>query len=128
MINLLNLVLPAIRPLVDCQDFEYRKALKDAVNEFGVVEVVYSAWKKCNGSVQPMESSMMQMLDLDKSKRAILVWGSIKLNTMDIQDHPDQVRHNGRIFNCVQCTDWMMANGWHATACTEDKGTRKDWA
>lgn len=126
MVNLLELALPILTNVVPPCEFEYRTYSKDEIDEMGVVKVRYSGWKKCVGSVQPMQSSMIQLLDLDKSKRSILVWGSVNLNTLDIQDHPDQVRWQGRIFNCVQATDWMQANGWHSIACTEVKTERPE--
>jgi len=124
MVNLLQMALPAVYSVVDCQTFEYRNYVGDTVNDFGVVVVSYSAWKTCNGSVQPMDSSMFELLDMDKSKRGILVWGSVPLNTTDIQDHPDQVRWQGRIFNVERSTNWYQANGWHSVGCTEVKSER----
>lgn len=126
MIDLLKLVLPAIRLVVDNQGFEYQTYLGETVNEMGISVPRYSAWKKCEGSVQPMDAQVAEKLGLDFAERGILVWGSIDFNTLDVQDHADRVRYNGRVFICRKCTDWYGQNGWNSFACTEDKRIRQD--
>ena len=126
MINLLNLALPIIRQLVDFQTFEYRTYVGQTVNEAGISVPKYSAWKTCDGSVQPMDATNGEMFGLDSARDSILVWGSIDFNTLDLYDHCDQVRYDGRIYNCYRVTKWHKANGWNAFACTEDKRERAD--
>lgn len=126
MIDLLRLVLPAIRLVVDNQGFEYQTYVGETVDESGLAVPKYSSWKKCEGSVQPMDAHVAEKLGLDFAERGILVWGSIDFNTLDTQDHPDRVRYKGRVFICRKCTDWYVQNGWNAFACTEDKRDRSN--
>lgn len=119
--NLLEAALSLLPPVA----FEYRIYTGEGLNDFGISVPQYSEWKTCWGMVQPVEASQYEAFNLDYSKRAINVWGSIDLNTLDVQDHPDQVRFQGRIFNTEQCTDWLGYNGWHCFVCTEDKRKRK---
>lgn len=118
-------LLEAAITLLPSVSFEYRIYKGETVNEFGVTVPLYSEWKVCVGMVQPVEASQYQEMQLDFAKRAINVWGSIDLNAIDVQDHPDQVRFQNRIFNTERCTDWLGYNGWHSFVCTEDKRRRE---
>lgn len=121
MFNVLAKALPLVNKIAAAHDFEYRTYIGDTVNEFGVVTPSYSEWKWCEGSVQPQDSALMDFEGTEPAHRGILVWACIDFNTADIQEHGDQVRWNGRIFNCDRCTNWYDANGWHTFACSEDK-------
>lgn len=118
--NLLEAALRLLPPVT----YEFRTYTGDSISEVGFSVPQYTEWKTCRGMVQPVQSSEKQMFNLDMATRAINVWGSIDLNTVDVQDHPDQVRYQGRIFNCTQCTDWLGYNGWHCFMCVEDKRRR----
>ena len=119
--NLLEAALSLLPPVT----FEYRLYRGETVNDFGISVPSYSEWMVCVGMVQPVEASQYQDMQLDFAKRAINVWGSIDLNAIDVQDHPDQVRFQGRVFNTERCTDWLGYNGWHCFVCTEDKRWRE---
>ena len=119
--NLLETALKLLPPVT----YQYRTYEGDETSEVGFSVPKYSEWKSCRGMVNPVQSSEKQMFNLDMATRCINVWGSIDLNTIDVQDHPDQVKYNGRIFNCTQCTDWLGYNGWHCFLCVEDKRQRE---
>jgi len=119
--NLLETALTLLPPVT----YEYRTYTGDETSAVGFSVPKYTEWKTCKGMVNPVQSSEKQMFNLDMATRCINVWGSIDLNTVDVQDHPDQVRYQGRIFNCTQCTDWLGYNGWHCFVCTEDKRRRE---
>lgn len=119
--NLLETALSLLPPVT----YEYRKYEGDETSSVGFTIPRYSEWIACRGMVQPVQSSEKQMFNLDLATRCVNVWGSIDLNTVDVQDHPDQVRFQGRVFNCTQCTDWLGYNGWHCFLCVEDKRQRE---
>ena len=125
MVNLLEMCLPALNAVVDsdAQKFEWRSYVGDEVNDFGVAVVSYSEWKEVRGSVQPMTAQTKDILGLEPSERGINVWCSIDFKTLDVQEHCDQVRYRGVVYNCHSRTDWFGHDGWCNFNCVADKTT-----
>jgi len=120
-------ILETALKLLPTVTYQYRIYQGNEINELGISIPKYTEWNNCVGMLQPVESSQFEMFGITNgAKRAITVWGSIDFNTIDVQDYCDQVRYNGRVYNCFRCTDWNSYNGWHQFVCTEDKQARED--
>lgn len=115
--NLLELAL-GVLPKVK---FQYRHFTGSVINEMRVKEPSYTPWEDCMGMVQPVAQSAYKDLGLDKSKRNVNAWGSIPLKTLTNQEQPDQILHEGHIYNIVTVNEWNSYNGWANVTCVEDK-------
>jgi hypothetical protein len=124
--NLTNLFEKAMGVLPSVT-FEYRHFVGSVKNDMRVLVPSYAdgdneeGWVACRGMVQPVQQSAYKDLGLDKSKRNVNAWGSIPLKTVTNQEQPDQIRHEGRVYNIVSVNEWNSYNGWANVTCVEDK-------
>ena len=121
MINVLHHALRLVNHVVTHYDFEYRTYVEDAVNDFGVVEPSYTEWVQFSGSVQPQSADPFDMEGTQPAKRSVQVWAKVDLKCQDVQEHCDQIRYDGKVYNVMTRTSWWPQDGWGTYFCTEEK-------
>ena len=123
-VNLLEQVLPIIYNIVEpaTGSFKFRSMVSEEVNEIGVPVPTFSAWGECMGTVQPVNRSRYDALGLDWSKKYVNAWGSITLNTVDMDKQPCQILWQGYLWNVTSVDQWDPHNGWcHVMACQDKR-------
>lgn len=121
--NLLEQVLPIIYNVVEPQTgiFKFRAMVGEEINEIGVSVPTYGAWGVCMGTVQPVNRNRYDALGLDWSKTYVNAWGSVKVNTIEDGQQPDQIFWMGKLFNVTAVDEWHPHNGWVKVTACQDK-------
>ncbi len=115
--NLLELALTHLPPVY----FKHRYYTGETRNAIGVLVPSYSDWVVCRGMVQPVARSRYADLGLDFAKNYVNIWGSINLRTVALQEQPDQIHYNGKIWTITTVTEWNPYNWWGNFTAVHDK-------
>lgn len=133
----LGCLLQKALKVVPPSTFEYRTVVSRTTNEIGNFVITYTDWIEASGSVQPGLThsfnargvsnpiQIAKALGLDMSKDIVTVFAKgLDLNNIHDQESPDQIRHNGRIYNIVSVSDWYPYDDWKSLICVEDTRDR----
>lgn len=126
-----NIMLKALR-MIGSTTIQYRKFTGNSTDEIGQRVTTYSDWSApFEGSVQPGiissfggknvgEKDYAEM-GLDFSRSYVTVWADVQIENISDKESPDQIKVYGKIYNVIQCADWIEYNGWKRMYCVEVK-------
>lgn len=72
-----------------------------------------------NGSLQPVDETMLQQLGLDWTKKHCMFYASAEFKEVDRDQTGDRLTYAGRTYQILDKTTWFAQDGWERPLCVE---------
>lgn len=113
--NLLNIALGAIGG----EGVAWRRFESRTQNSRGQWITNYEPETSIIGSWQAVDSRRIKELELDTSKTYRNLYTSNAVDHVNRGESPDMIIANGKQYEVVGNTDWLIENGWRGLLCVE---------
>lgn len=113
--NLLALALHTINP----QLLQHRAFVSRSVNAAGDYVSVFADPVGIQGSMQPVDTALYQLLGLNLARRYAHLWTTAEVRVTNTDRQGDYVDFAGRTWQCESDRDWRDIDGWRKVLCVE---------
>lgn len=85
----------------------------------GVERPTWAAPVTITGSVQPVDTSLLQQLGLDWTRNYITFYAPAEFQEVERDQSSDRITYAGRTYQVLSGTNWFAQDGWEKVICVE---------
>lgn len=117
--NLLSIALGVI----GAQTVGWRQYLGHITNAAGLKVDTWAASVPLAGSLQPVDSELVQRLGLDWAKNYVTFYTTAPMGAVERDRTGDRLTWQGRTYQILDKADWFPQDGWNRVLCVEVSAT-----
>jgi len=88
-------------------------------NTAGLQQPTWAAPVAITGSVQPVDTSLLQQLGLDWTRNYVTFYAPANFKEVDRDQSSDRIVYAGRTYQVLSGTTWYAQDGWEKVICVE---------
>jgi hypothetical protein len=113
--NLLAMALGVIGQ----QSVQWSRYIGMTTTTAGVERPTWADPVTISGSLQPVDTSLLQQLGLDWTRNYVTFFAPAEFREIERDQSSDRITYGGRTYQVVSKTAWWQQDGWEKVICVE---------